>query len=176
MKQDRGNIIISFILLCLAVAVMIIINYFTAPQFICDTKQLKTIYTEEISVEKMIELTNESRSEEGVIPLLVNKKLTESANKKAYDMFESQYFNHDSPKGITPWYWIEMSGYKYHYAGENLAMNFIESENVQNSLMKSIGHRKNILNEKFNEIGVAVKRGIMNEKETTLIVYHFGAK
>ena len=174
-KQNWGNVVLSFVLLCLAMLVMIIINYFTAPQFVCDTRNTKSISTEDINTERMIRLTNESRVEAGVAPLSVNEKLMLAADKKADDMFRLQYFEHNSPSGVNPWYFIRSSGYKYRYAEENIAMDFITSDGVQKALMENPTHKRNILNERYNEIGVAVKSGTMNGKKTILIVYHFGS-
>lgn len=129
----------------------------------------------DITAQKMIELTNESREKSGLLPLKINDKLTASAKAKAEDMFKFQYFDHNSPSGITPWHWIKSEGYEYLYAGENLAIDFITAEGTHMALMRSITHRDNILKPNYTEVGIAVKRGIFDGNESIIIVEQFGA-
>jgi hypothetical protein len=129
----------------------------------------------EITARKMIELTNESREKSELPPLTINGKLTAAAEAKADDMFRFQYFDHNSPSGVTPWHWIKSAGYDYIYAGENLAIDFVTAEGTHMALMRSITHRDNILKPNYTEIGIAVKRGIFNGNESIIIVEEFGA-
>jgi len=128
----------------------------------------------EITAQKMIELTNKSRAESGLLPLIINEKLTAAAEAKADDMFEFQYFDHNSPNGVTPWYWIKSAGYDYLYAGENLAIDFVTAEGTHMALMRSITHRDNIMKPNYTEIGIAVKKGIFDGNESIIIVEEFG--
>jgi uncharacterized protein YkwD len=91
-------------------------------------------------------------------------------------MLSNGYFEHTSPTGITPWYWFRQAGYNYQYAGENLAMDFFETKDVFTAWMNSPGHRANILNPNFKEIGVAVATGQMQNRSTTLAVLSFGTQ
>ena len=91
-------------------------------------------------------------------------------------MIDNNYFAHVSPQKKSPWYWIEKNEYDYTYAGENLAINFTNSEDQQKAWMDSPLHKKNILNPNYDEIGVAVKRGVVEGKETTVVVQMFGAQ
>ena len=129
----------------------------------------------EITAQKMIELTNESRVELGLSPLIVNDKLTAAAAAKADDMFTFQYFDHNSPSGVTPWFWIKSAGYDYLCAGENLAIDFVTAEGTHMALLRSITHRDNILKPDYTEIGIAVKKGIFDGNESIIIVEEFGA-
>ena len=129
-----------------------------------------------ITRQNLIILTNEDRISNNVEPLKENEKLNLSAEMKIVDMFENQYFEHNSPDNITPWYWIKEVGYDYSYAGENLAIDFKTANDMQNSLMKSELHKNNILNKNYTEIGIAIKAGIMDGVNTILVVYHFGNK
>ena len=129
----------------------------------------------DITAQRMIELTNKSREESGFLSLKVNSKLTAAANAKADDMFKFQYFDHNSPNGVTPWYWIKSAGYDYLYAGENLAIDFVTAEGTHIALMRSITHRDNILKPDYTEIGIAVKKGIFEGNESIIIVQQFGA-
>ncbi|MCK4891228.1 MAG: hypothetical protein KAS78_01035, partial [Candidatus Pacebacteria bacterium] len=129
----------------------------------------------DITAQRMIELTNESRKDSGLLPLKVNDKLTAAAAAKVDDMFKFQYFDHNSPSGLTPWHWIRSAGYDYLYAGENLAIDFVTAEGTHMALMRSIAHRDNILKPNYVEIGVAVKKGIFEGNESIIIVEQFGA-
>jgi hypothetical protein len=129
----------------------------------------------DITIEKVIDLTNISRGESGENVLKANLKLSQAAEEKAEDMIANNYFAHTSPAGKTPWSWIQKEGYDYVYAGENLAMDFQTAEKMENAWMTSPTHRANILNQNYQEIGAAVKEGIINGHETILAVVMFGS-
>jgi len=110
----------------------------------------------DLNAQKIIALTNDIRQQYGLSLLQENPLLDAAAKQKAEDMFQNNYFSHFSPTGVSPWYWINKSGYNYHYAGENLAMNFIDSEEVVRAWLNSPGHRENLLNKNYQDIGIAV--------------------
>jgi len=121
-------------------------------------------------------LANTAREQLGLNPLNENPVLDTAAYLKAKDMMENGYFAHYSPEGITPWYWLQVSGYGYRMAGENLAIGFVESGQVHSAWMNSSSHKKNILNPNFQEMGIAVLRDNFQGKETTLVVQFFGTQ
>ena len=123
----------------------------------------------------LIEFTNKSRDSLGLATLKENPKLNEAAFLKANDMLEKDYFAHNSPEGVTPWSFIKGVGYNYRFAGENLAICFLDSSEVHQAWMDSPSHQKNILNPNYKEIGIAVIKGIFQDKETTLVVQMFGS-
>jgi uncharacterized protein YkwD len=127
-----------------------------------------------ISRENVVDLVNYSRAKEGLSVLVENSKLNEAALEKARDMIQNNYFAHTSPKNVTPWFWFEKNKYDYKYAGENLAINFQNAEEEHEAWMESADHRKNILNPKFQEIGVAVEKGIIDGRMSTVAVQMFG--
>jgi len=129
-----------------------------------------------ITPQTVIGLVNQARLEKGLKALEENSKLSEAAADKAEDMIKNNYFAHNSPKGITPWFWIEKNKYDYTYAGENLAMDFTTAEKEQSAWMKSESHKKNILNPNYQEIGVAVRQGMINKRLTTVAVQEFGSR
>lgn len=128
----------------------------------------------DISVQKLLLLTNKQRQENNLSSLILNYKLSEAAARKAEDMLEQNYWAHNSPDGKTPWVFIRGAGYNYIYAGENLARGFDRAEEVVNAWMASPKHRANILSENFREVGFAVKKGRLNGEETVLVVEEFG--
>ena len=129
-----------------------------------------------ITPEAVIGLVNQARLGNGLNILEENNKLSQAAAEKAEDMVSHNYFAHNSPKGITPWFWIEKNKYEYVYAGENLAMDFMTAEKEQQAWMNSASHKKNILNPNYQEIGVAVKQGMINGHLTTIAVQEFGSR
>lgn len=122
----------------------------------------------------LVDMTNTERARENIGLLSTNPLLTIAAQAKANDMAQKGYFAHNSPEGLTPWYWMKEAGYSFAYAGENLAVNFTDSADVEDGWMNSIKHRENILNKKFTEIGIATAQGIYKGKETTFVVQMFG--
>lgn len=132
-------------------------------------------YATNINVEELLQKTNQKRTEQGIAPLKLNEKLSESARKKAIDMFNQNYWAHTSPNGTTPWTFILDSGYSYRVAGENLAKNFDNSAAVVEAWMNSPSHKENILKSEYEEIGFAVVDGKLQGEETTLVVQMFGA-
>lgn len=123
----------------------------------------------------VIRWTNIQREKYGLPPLKENLKLDTSAEKKVEDMFENQYFSHIAPSGIGVENLVKSVGYQFIAIGENLALgNFQSDEMLVEGWMESPGHRQNILNARYEEIGVAVKKGIFEGKPTWLAVQHFG--
>ena len=131
-------------------------------------------FASNITPEQVIELTNQKRIENGLEPLRNNPKLNEAAQRKAGDMFAFDYWAHQSPSGRSPWSFFHEVGYRYLYAGENLARDFMDAGSVVEAWMNSPTHRDNILNSKYQEIGLAVVNGTLNGVETTLVVQLFG--
>lgn len=122
----------------------------------------------------LVNETNESRSTNNLNTLKTNLVLNTAAQLKANDMASKEYFSHTSPAGLTPWHWFDLAGYKFSYAGENLAVNFVDSQDVVDAWMGSPTHRANILSDYFTEIGIGVANGKYNGQEATFIVQMFG--
>ncbi len=127
-----------------------------------------------ITNDTIYNLTNKSRAQYGVGSLEYNSVLARAAQSKADDMLAKQYFAHVSPEGRNPWSFIKNAGYEYVAAGENLAVDFSEAESVDRAWMNSPGHRANILNGNFKEIGIGISRGTFEGHETTFVVQMFG--
>jgi hypothetical protein len=126
-----------------------------------------------ISPDRIIQLTNQRRAEQGLGFLQPNGLLSEAARQKAATMLTFGCWSHDC-NGRTPWSFISGVGYSYTYAGENLAKDFNDSDAVVSAWMASPTHRDNILNGRYKEIGIAVVDGLLNGQETTLVVQMFG--
>lgn len=119
--------------------------------------------------------TNTERALNGFSSVKENEKLKTAAEAKLNDMFLKQYFDHVSPEGFAPADLMKNAGYEFIVSGENLAMgNFEDEKKLVEAWMNSPGHRANILNSRFEEIGVAVAKGIFKNKEIWLAVQEFG--
>ncbi len=114
---------------------------------------------------QIIYWTNIERVKNGTnLPqLVVDSKLTEIAKKRVLDMFENEYFEHVSPTGDSVSKIADREVYKYIIIGENIALgNFGGSRDLVQSWMNSEGHRANILNNNYTNIGVYSKEGEYN--------------
>lgn len=130
----------------------------------------------DITKSSIIELTNKERGQLGLTQLTENEALNQAAKEKAMHMFSQSYFDHFSPTGVSPWYFFENNGYDYKYAGENLAIGFLEPEEVYTAWQDSYTHHENILNENYREIGIGVVKGYFNGAYTTIVVQLFGTQ
>jgi hypothetical protein len=133
-------------------------------------------YAANISIEEVIRLTNEKRAAAGLAPLEFNGQLAEAAKAKGNDMIARDYWAHVAPDGTEPWKFFRDVGYKYRYAGENLARDFSDASSAVNAWMASPSHKENLMSPKYKEIGVAVVEGDLSGSDTTIIVQLFGSK
>ncbi len=133
-------------------------------------------YAADISVDDVIKLTNQKRAENGLEPLTYNSQLSGAAMAKGNHMIANDYWAHTSPDGTTPWKFFSDAGYKYKYAGENLARDFSNAPTAVDAWMASPSHRENILASKYREIGIAVVEGDLSGSDTTIIVQLFGTQ
>ncbi len=122
----------------------------------------------------LVDLTNAERSAHSLSLLRIDPLLTQAAQAKADDMAAKGYFSHVSLDGITPWHWISQAGYDFETAGENLAIDFFDSADVEAAWMASPTHRANIMNAGFTEIGIATAEGVYDGHPTTFVVQMFG--
>lgn len=161
-----SNFLIYYLvfLLVLKLVVFVVLVHFPNTSFFAD-----------ISHSRLIRLTNEERGLIGVTSLRENQLLNQAAYLKAQDMMDQSYFSHQSPSGITPWYWFEKVGYDYKVAGENLGIGFIDSEEIYLAWDNSPSHKANLVNPKYEDIGIAVLKGDFDGNQTTLVVQLFGS-
>lgn len=127
--------------------------------------QNNNVQASSISAEanEVIRLVNVERSKNGLAPLKANAELSKVATTKAQDMIDKNYFSHTSPTYGSPFDMMKKFGINYTAAGENIAYGQKTPADVMNSWMNSPGHRANILNSNFTEIGV----GVANDKNGT---------
>ena len=134
-----------------------------------------TVFFADISHSSLIRLTNQERGLIGISSLKENELLNQAAYLKAQDMINQDYFSHESPLGVTPWHWLAETGYDYSVAGENLGIGFLDSEEIYLAWDNSPSHRANLINPKYEDIGICVLRGDFNGSQTTIVVQLFGS-
>ncbi|MBQ9832920.1 MAG: LysM peptidoglycan-binding domain-containing protein [Clostridia bacterium] len=103
---------------------------------------------------EVVRLVNEQRAANGLSALKENWELSRVARYKSQDMVDNKYFSHTSPTYGTPFEMITDFGISYRTAGENIAYGQRTPQQVVNAWMNSSGHRANILNASFTQIGV----------------------
>lgn len=109
--------------------------------------------------EAVLNLVNEERAKQGLKALTLSAKLTDIATMKSKDMADKGYFDHNSPTYGSPFQMLQDFGVHYSSAGENIAAGQKSPEEVMNAWMNSSGHRANILNKSFTEIGIGYYQG-----------------
>ncbi|GMA65144.1 CAP domain-containing protein [Alicyclobacillus fastidiosus] len=110
-------------------------------------------------VQQVVNLVNQERQKNGVAPLTISQSLDNVAQTKAQDMINENYFDHTSPKYGSPFNMMTTFGIHYTYAGENIAAGQPDAATVMQDWMNSPGHRANILNPNYTEIGVGEVHG-----------------
>ena len=144
-----------------------------------DSSELATLFSHQtetaLTLDAVVEETNNARIQEGLPPLKSNQLLIQSAEIKTRDMIDRHYFEHESPTGESVSDLGDRVEYPYIIMGENLALgNFKDAADLVRAWMESPGHRANILNPLYQEIGVYALRGNFEGQEVWFAVQHFG--
>lgn len=109
--------------------------------------------------QEVIRLVNIERANHGLKPLAHNWELSRVARFKSSDMRDRGYFSHQSPTYGSPFDMIRSFGVSFTAAGENIAAGQRTAQAVVQAWMNSQGHRANILNASYSEIGVGYSSG-----------------
>ena len=156
--------------LALALVAMIILS---AP--VVQRMALRSPQVAAVVAANLVDLLNADRAANHLSSLAVNPALVAAAQAKANDMAARGYFAHVAPDGKDSWYWFKQAGYDFSYAGENLAVDFSESNDVQHAWMLSPSHHENIVNSNYTEVGIATAVGTYQGHSTVFAVQMFGA-
>ncbi len=134
-------------------------------------------YASEVSVTQLLQGTNDQRVANGLPALSLNSKLIQAAQAKADDMSSRDYWSHNTPEGSPPWVFFTNAGYNYQTAGENLAYGFDTSAYAISGWMASPGHKANILNSTYTEVGFgyANSANYQGTGPETIIVAEYGS-
>lgn len=156
----------GLLLIILVIAAMFGINYMRTGSVLGTEANIAAV--------DLLKDTNGERVSQKLPTLSLNDALSKAAYMKAQDMLKQQYWAHEAPDGTTPWAWFARVGYNYAYAGENLAKNFPTADSTVAAWMASSSHRANILNSHYTDVGFAVVDGLLDGKNTTLVVAMYG--
>jgi uncharacterized protein YkwD len=121
----------------------------------------------------VLTLVNQERGKAGCQPLAADSRLAVAARLHSQDMAVRGYFDHTTPDGVTFDKRITSAGYKWSNAGENIAKGQKDAASVMQAWMNSPGHRANILNCKFKDIGIGLA---YDSRRTPLWTQDFGAQ
>lgn len=105
-------------------------------------------------IEQIVNFTNEYRSQHGLQSLTLNPNLSNAAQTHSQDMAVNDFFSHTGSGNTKVGDRTSSAGYQSGYVAENIAAGYLTAEEVVRGWMNSPGHRENILNPKFQEIGV----------------------
>ena len=108
--------------------------------------------------QETLNIVNKERTSRGLSSLKFNTELSKVATTKSQDMIDRGYFDHNSPTYGSPFDMMKKFGITYKSAGENIAMGQKTPQEVMTAWMNSDGHRKNILNSSFTEIGIGIAK------------------
>jgi uncharacterized protein YkwD len=122
----------------------------------------------------LFNMTNQTRQEMRLPPVQLNDALNQAALKRANDMVTQGYFSHVSPTGNRAWPFIQESGYQFTSAGENLAKDFKNTNDLYKALLNSPTHKANLTNGKYTDMGIAILPATVNGKKTYYVVQLFG--
>lgn len=111
-------------------------------------------------VDEVLKLVNEARAEAGVPALELDASLRKAAQVRAAECVET--FSHTRPNGTSYKTAITEAGVESKYTGENVATGHTSPKQVVDRLMKSEGHRANILNANFTKIGIGLEKNVGN--------------
>ncbi len=120
---------------------------------------------------QVVTLVNQERAKAGCPALTVDSRLVAAARGHSQDMATRNYFDHNTPDGVTPWTRITNAGYRYSMAAENIAEGQSTPASVMDAWMNSQGHRANILNCSLRNIGVGLA---YNSRHTPYWTQDFG--
>ncbi len=126
----------------------------------------------------MLSRINAERRAAGLAPLAGNTLLDRSAQRHAEDMLRRDYFSHGGLDGSTILERVQATGYPARSVGENIAEGQFSVDQVVAGWMASPGHRRNILDKNFRELGLGVARGTSQagKPHRILWVQNFGRK
>jgi uncharacterized protein YkwD len=117
------------------------------------------------TVAQVIALTNQDRLSNGLAALQVSSKLTNAAQIHANDMAHFELMDHTLPDAADPTLQSRAAdvGYNFSWLGENIALNYTNTQTLETAWMNSAGHRANILDARYTEFGVAMAYDVLGQ-------------
>ncbi|GII23736.1 CAP domain-containing protein [Planosporangium mesophilum] len=119
----------------------------------------------------LLTLVNQARATVNCVALTVDPRLAAAARAHSADMADRRYFAHDTPDGVGVGTRVTNAGYQWSAVGENIAKGQQDATAVLRAWLNSPGHRANILNCRYTNIGI----GLAYQDGTPLWTQDFGA-
>jgi len=110
------------------------------------------------AMQQALNLLNADRAASGLPPVRMSLQLNKLADNYAHDLIARHFFAHNNPEGQSPFDRMRQQGIPFGYAGENLAIN-TGIPSAEQAFMNSPGHRANILNSHYTQVGIGVGFG-----------------
>lgn len=150
---------------------------FAVPEVDHFTRATSGLRDAERARSEMLAQVNEYRRKADVSALRMSRELQEAAQAHAEDMLARGYFGHKSPNGISVRERSNKVGYEWKTVGENIAEGQTSVREVMTAWMNSTGHRQNILNPNFRDLGIGLVLGKNKAGEYRVIwVQNFGKR
>ena len=168
--KQQSNVAVTIIAFLLGWIASYVLLLAPEPIIQPSTASVQSVQSELHDKYAYLYLLNQERADKGLDELKLNDKLNTSAQLKANDMKEFDYWAHDNPNGTTPWYFFGLAGYEYRKSGENLAKCWSTPEKTVDAWINSPTHKENILGD-FTDAGF----GSYYKGDCLVVVNHFGA-
>ncbi len=110
-------------------------------------------------IQEVLNIVNSERGRVGLSPLRLHSQLTAAAQAHSEDMARHNFMSHTGSDGSSPFDRMRRYGYNFRWAGENVASGYSSPQDVMRGWMNSSGHRANILNPNFRDIGIGYALG-----------------
>ncbi len=128
-----------------------------------------------LAIEKLFLLINAHRDEHHIPKVRLHPKLIASAQLKLNDMISKGYYQHEDENKQTTWEFIQLAGYHYSIAGENLAFNIGSEWDIFTAWKESETHNKEMLHPLYTDVGIAIDCDSIEDPEyKCIVVAHFG--
>jgi len=165
--KKQSNIFATIIAFLLGWAASYVLLLAPEPVIQPSTASVQSVQSQLIDKHAYLYLINKERARNGLDELKLNDKLNASAQLKANDMKEFDYWAHDNPNGTEPWHFFEVAGYEYKQASEVLAKNYDTPSKTIAGWIASPAHYAALMGE-YTEIGF----GQVTYDDTTVTVGH----
>ena len=166
--KKQSNIFATIIAFMLGWAASYILLLAPEPMIQPSVSSVQSVQSELHDQHAYLYLINQERARNGLGELRLNDKLNTSAQLKANDMKEFDYWAHDNPNGTEPWHFFELAGYEYEAAGENLAKNYDTPTATVEAWIASPTHYDVLMGD-YTEVGL----GYVSYGDTEITVGHF---
>lgn len=168
MTKKQSNVAVIIIAFLLGWAASYVLLLAPEPIIEPDISSVQSVQSEVSDQHAYLYLLNQERADRGLDELKLSDKLNTSAQLKAYDMKELDYWAHDNPNGTEPWHFFKLAGYEYEGAGEVLAKNYDTPAKTIAAWIASPTHYDVLMGD-YTEVGL----GQVSYGGTTVIVGHF---